>query len=420
MLTAEENEMLTRVGPGTPMGEVFRRFWLPAATPDELPTPDCDPIRTRILGEDLVGFRDTSGKVGFVSSFCPHRRAPMYFGRNEENGLRCVYHGWKFDVTGVCVDMPSEPAESNFKDKVQLKAYPTQEWGGVIWIYMGPKELKPELPQVEWANHTEGVMTKWLQECNYMQGLEGNIDTAHVNYLHRIFGDDGSGVYNIVRPEADADPHPRLTVIETDYGFAYSGRRTTAAGDYYWRVTQWMLPTYSLVPSHSWKGGGSVWVPIDDHHSWRYIFVPSASRDVDPSRVLLPRHKEQFMLPDGAVIDTWVGDRNKSNLYEKDWDMQRTLNYTGIKVIATQDQAMTEGMGYICDRTEEHLGTSDAAVIAARRRLLKVARDLQQGIEPYAASHGSVYRIRPLDIVSPIEDLGQLLTEHAEQVKSPA
>ncbi|MDE3077101.1 MAG: Rieske 2Fe-2S domain-containing protein [Chloroflexota bacterium] len=416
MLTAEENEMLTRVGPGTPMGEVFRRFWLPAAVPDELPEPDCAPIRTRILGEDLVGFRDTNGKVGFVDAHCPHRQAPLFFGRNEECGLRCVYHGWKFDVDGNCVDMPSEPPESNFTAKVQVKAYPTREWGGVIWIYMGPKDFMPELPQVEWATRTQGVMTKWLQEANYMQGLEGNIDTAHVNYLHRIFGDDGSGVYNIVREEADNDPHPKLQVMETDYGFAYGGRRRTAAGQYYWRVTQWMLPTYSLVPSRNWRGGGSVWVPIDDRHSWRYIFAPSANT----LRVPLPRHKEQFKLPDGAVIDTWVGDRNKSNLYQMDREMQRTLNYTGIKVIATQDQAMVEGMGYICDRTQEHLGTSDAAVIAARRRLLRTARELQQGIAPYAAAHGEVYRVRPLDVISPEGDLSRLLEDHAGEVKSPA
>ncbi|HUZ78537.1 MAG TPA: Rieske 2Fe-2S domain-containing protein [Chloroflexota bacterium] len=415
MLTAEENELLTRVGPGTPMGEVFRRFWLPAASKEELPTPDCDPIRTRILGEDLVGFRDSQGKVGFVTSFCPHRRAPLFFGRNEENGLRCVYHGWKFDVTGQCVDMPSEPPESNFKDKIQLKAYPTREMGPWIWIYMGPPEVMPELPMVEWAQHTEGTGIKWLQEANYMQGLEGNIDTAHVSYLHHIFGDDGSGLRNAVREEAENDAHPKLQVIETDYGFAYGGRRATGNGDFYWRVTQWMLPTFSLIPSPNWRPGGSVWVPIDDYHSYRYLFFTGPRT----GRPLLPTHKQTFTLRDGTVIDALVGDRNRSNLYEMDRDMQRTLNYTGIKVIATQDQAMVEGMGYVCDRTQEHLGTSDAAVIAARRRLMKVARDLQNGIEPYPASHGSIYAVRPLDIVSPEPDLARLLEENADKVKAP-
>ncbi|MDE3074200.1 MAG: Rieske 2Fe-2S domain-containing protein [Chloroflexota bacterium] len=413
MLSVEENELLTRVGPGTPMGQLFRRFWLPAATLEELPGPDCNPIRTRILGEDLVGFRDTNGNVGFVDAKCPHRRAPLYFGRNEECGLRCVYHGWKFDVTGACVDMPSEPPESNFKDKVRVKAYPVRQYGPLFWIYMGPPDKMPELPQVEWAQQPEGRMMKWLQEANYLQGLEGNIDTAHVSYLHRIFGDDGSGLRRAVREVADNDVHPKLQVLETDYGFAYGGRRATANGDYYWRVTQWMLPTYSLIPSPNWVPAGSVWVPIDDEHSYRHIFFSGKN-----PRVNLPIHREQFKLRDGVVIDALVGDRNKSNLYQLDREMQRTLNYTGIQVIATQDQAMVEGMGHICDRPGEHLGTSDAAIIAARRRLLKTARDLQQGIEPYAATHPEVYRVRPLDIVSPEPDLTRLLQANTDWVNA--
>ncbi len=414
MLSVEENEMLTRVGPGTPMGEVFRRFWLPAATLEELPHPDCDPFRTRILGEDLVGFRDSSGKAGFISSFCPHRRAPMFFGRNEENGLRCVYHGWKFDTTGACVDMPSEPAESNFKDKVQIKAYPTMQVGPVFWIYMGPKEVMPDRPaQVEWAEQPQGRMMKWLQEANYMQALEGNIDTAHVSYLHRVYGDDGTKVDQAVREAGFTDVHPKLQVMETDYGFAYGGRRATGNGDYYWRVTQWMLPTFSLIPSPNWVPAGSVWVPIDDHHSYRYLFFSGRN-----GRVAIPTHREAFTLPDGVVIDAMVGDRNKSNLYELNREEQRNLNYTGIRVIATQDQAMVEGMGYVCDRSQEHLGTSDAAIIAARRKLLKVAQDLQNGIEPYAATHSEVYRVRPLDIISPEADLTRLLDQHADKVRA--
>ncbi len=146
MLSKEDNELLTRTGQGTPMGELFRRFWLPALLPSELPAPDCDPIRLRILGEDLIAFRDTNSNVGFLANNCPHRGASLFFGRNEESGLRCVYHGWKFDVSGTCVDMPNEPAESDFRTKVTARAYPATEYAGLVWIYMGPAERKPPLP----------------------------------------------------------------------------------------------------------------------------------------------------------------------------------------------------------------------------------------------------------------------------------
>src|ERR671928_1459507 len=210
MLTAKENERLTRVGRGTPMGTFLRRFWLPALLSDELPEADGDPIRTRTLGEDLVAFRDSNGSVGIVDAFCPHRRAPLFFGRNEEVGLRCVYHGWKFDTSGACVDMPSEPAESDFKDKVRVRAYPAREFGDTVWVYMGPG-TPPELPQMEWAtvpsSHRRVAM--WIVECNWLQVLEGNVDTAHVSFLHSaIDGIPG------VREEGVEDRAPQLQVIE--------------------------------------------------------------------------------------------------------------------------------------------------------------------------------------------------------------
>src|SRR3569833_735334 len=175
MLSQADNELLTRVGPGTPLGELFRRFWLPVLLPSELPQPDSDPIRVRILGEDLVAFRDSNSKVGFIQNNCPHRGASLFFGRNEEAGLRCVYHDWKFDVTGTCVDMPNEPAESDFKDKVTVTAYPCEEAGGVVWVYMGPPEKKPMLPCLEWmfVPPEQRVVSRYIQENNWVQGLEG-------------------------------------------------------------------------------------------------------------------------------------------------------------------------------------------------------------------------------------------------------
>ncbi|HEV8020077.1 MAG TPA: Rieske 2Fe-2S domain-containing protein, partial [Candidatus Lustribacter sp.] len=186
MLTQAQNDRVTRVGPGTPMGEVFRRYWLPVAQPAQIAEPDSPPIRLRVLGEDLIAFRATDGRVGVVSAYCPHRRAPMFFGRNEECGLRCVYHGWKFDVTGACVDMPSEPPDSLFKSKVRIEAYPTYEAGNVIWIYMGPSEQQPPYPDYEWmrAPATHLFVSRTHEECNWLQALEGGLDTAHSSFLH--------------------------------------------------------------------------------------------------------------------------------------------------------------------------------------------------------------------------------------------
>src|ERR1700722_431035 len=183
MLSKEENELLTQTGPGTPMGELFRRFWLPALLSSELPEPDCAPVKLTILSEDLVAFRDSEGRVGVLERYCPHRGSSLFWGRNEESGLRCVYHGWKFDVTGSCVDMPNEPMESRFREKIRTTAYPTEERGGVIWIYMGPKDLHPQMPELEWTLVPENqrYVTKRITACNYLQNVEGEVDSAHVS-----------------------------------------------------------------------------------------------------------------------------------------------------------------------------------------------------------------------------------------------
>src|SRR6476660_4485296 len=218
MLSATDNELMCRVGPETPMGKFLREYWIPALMPEELPSPDCPPIRLRLLNENLIGFRTTSGKVGIIQNACPHRGASMFFGRNEEDGLRCVYHGWKFDTTGACVDMPSEPAESNFKKKVRVQAYPGREWGGCVWIYMGPSELSPELPELEWAiaPPEHSFLRRWIHDVSYLQAFEGDIDTSHSAFLHRRVTDDN-------RNPRLWDTGPVITVKETDYGFVYGG-----------------------------------------------------------------------------------------------------------------------------------------------------------------------------------------------------
>src|SRR5690349_18735433 len=187
MLPKDDNEILCRVGPGTPMGNLLRQYWFPAMPSFELPSPDCPPIKVRLLGEDLVAFRDSSGRVGLVANACPHRGASLFFGRNEEEGLRCVYHGWKFDVNGACVDMPSEPAESNFKNKVRVRAYPARDVNHMVWIYMGPRTTPPPFPAFEINTIPEenaGEPMIMMEEANWVQNLEGDLDSNHLDYLH--------------------------------------------------------------------------------------------------------------------------------------------------------------------------------------------------------------------------------------------
>src|SRR5437899_2136879 len=238
MLSAADNELLTRVGPGTAMGNFMRQYWIPAMKSEELPSPDCPPVRIRLLGENMIGYRTSSGAVGLMQNACPHRGASMFFGRNEEEGLRCVYHGWKFDVGGTCIDMPSEPAESNFKDKIRATAYPCQERGGMVWAYLGPRAVPPPLPDLEPSMLPDGdfVVTATQRECNWLQGLEGDIDTSHAAILHEgavpleAAIPDTFGYYNL------ADRAPRYKVLDTDYGTTYGAYKPAGEGQLYWRI----------------------------------------------------------------------------------------------------------------------------------------------------------------------------------------
>ncbi len=432
MLNKEDNTYLTRTGPGTPMGTLFRRFWLPLFLSSELPENDGPPLRTRILGEDLVGYRDSNGHVGVVDMYCPHRRAPLFYGRNEECGLRCVYHGWKFNAEGTCVDMPSEPPDSDFKDRLIIKAYPTYEVGGLVWIYMGPPELQPERPPLlEWTElpSSRVRIIKWFHENNYMQGIEGDIDTAHVSFLHSdnrpesernpLQNANASG-----RPRnffTVADRHPRLTAMDTDYGMVYGGRRFMPDGTFYWRVTQWLLPSFSLIPGRG-RRGGTAWIPVDDEHCVRYSIGMTPEWDMDKTMAdsMTPAGKlQQFTLSDGTIIDTMIPYGTKANQYQIDRALQKAGHYSGIVSIPMQDKAMIEGMTRTVDRSLEHLGSSDIAVIAARRRLMKLARDLENGIEPTAPRHPDLYRVRPLDLISTEPDFAALLEQHAEDARVP-
>jgi phenylpropionate dioxygenase-like ring-hydroxylating dioxygenase large terminal subunit len=399
MLSQNENELLCHTGPGTPMGEVFRRFWLPVALSCELPKPDCPPVRLRILSEDLVGFRDTSGRVGLLARYCPHRGASLFFGRNEEGGLRCIYHGWKFDVTGSCVDMPNEPAECGFKDKIRQTAYPTREAGGVIWAYMGPKATMPELPQLEWMlvpqNHV--YVHKRFQHCSYLQNVEGEVDSSHVSFLHREFRPEKfeAAIAGQVLLARAKDSAPKFFVEETEYGLAIGARRNWDADHYYWRLTQFLMPSFTLIPSEAGSPiNFTAAVPVDDMNmvGFTVTWLPDRPMSGDDIRVI------ESWTGACAEVDpkTFEPVANRANDYLIDREKQRSENFTGMRGIREQDMAVQEDQhgGPVADRTKEHLGASDAGVIALRLRLLKAARALQAGKEPPEPRCAGAYRVR--------------------------
>jgi phenylpropionate dioxygenase-like ring-hydroxylating dioxygenase large terminal subunit len=398
MLGREDNELVTRVGAGTPMGNLLREFWMPAMLSSELPTPDSEPVRVLLLGEQLIAFRATDGTVGLLAHNCPHRGASLFFGRNEENGLRCVYHGWKFNASGECVDMPNEPAESDFKSKVKAVAYPTRERGGVVWAYLGPREEPPPLPDLEGNMLPESAQTvrAFQLQANWLQVLEGDIDTSHVGFLHYggLSADDqvpGSFAEYQLR-----DKTMQFEVIDTDGGAAYGARRPATPGQTYWRVAQWCMPFYSFTPPGvlGTKMGGNCRVPMDDTHTLAFNM---ASR-TNAASMLRPNTSDWYgrFRPEQELSNDFLIDRaaQRSN--------QGPVGYTGIASVSMQDAAMTAGMGPIFDRSSEHLGTSDAMVIRVRRRLLAaIEAHTKYGTVPMAVDHPEVYGVRSGGVVLP-------------------
>ena len=412
MLSVEENEILTRVGPGTLLGDLMRQYWIPALKSDEVPLPDSPPVRLKLLGEELIGFRTTSGDVGIVANSCPHRGASMFFGRNEEDGLRCVYHGWKFDVTGACVDMPSEPAESNFKSKVRTRAYPTRERNGVIWTYMGPREIAPPLPELEPNVLAGGPVQKFLRDCSWLQSFEGDMDTTHIGFLH----------FGHVRAE-DVEPKsmdyytlkirdPKMMVVDTEFGYTYGNYRPAEEDTTYWRIAQYLYPFYSMPPTGILGERMAVIaiVPVDDAHSMRWQMGGPPGQGAMARRfgVIGPAYAPHpelagYAPETGGFMGKYRLKLNKANDYGIDRERQRTMeSWTGIWGIGDQDHAMVESMGDIYDRTREHLATSDLGVIRLRRLLLKHANALRaDGTTPPGVDEPEVYKVRSGGIVLP-------------------
>ncbi len=406
MLKPEDNQRITQVGRGTPMGELQRRYWLPFALSKELPDRDGAPIRVRVLGEDLVAFRATDGSVGLMDAFCPHRRAPMFFGRNEECGLRCVYHGWKFDVNGTCVDMPSEPADSLFKTKVTIATYPVWEGGGLMWTYMGPPEHQPAVPDYEFtrAPATHRYVSKTFEECNWLQALEGGLDTSHSSFAHNLDIHDKSYLRS-------QDTAPRLEVYRTDYGYTYAGIRTLGDKSYV-RAYHYVMPAQQMrgrVTSR--KGGhvdphptinGHIWVPIDDTHCWVFNWMYSYTPDIPIEEAYAHDLEKQYGRgEDDLIPGTYQLKKNLRNDYLIDRQLQKTKTFTGIDGVNTQDMALQEGMGGIVDRSKEHLGTSDRAIIVMRQLLMEAMDDMEAG-KPIRGIDPKTYtNVRAVDLVIP-------------------
>jgi phthalate 4,5-dioxygenase oxygenase subunit len=403
MLQREQNELLVHTGRGTAMGELFRRYWIPALLSEELPENDSAPVRVQLLSEKLVAFRDSRGRYGLVDEFCPHRRVSLWFGRNEEGGLRCPYHGWKFDAAGHCLEIPSEPEDSAIRKRVRMKSYPLAKVGAVLWTYMGPPEHQPPLPEFEFATvpENQSYMSKRLQECNWLQALEGGIDSSHVSWLHRsdlesdpLFKATAGNRYNL------GDMRVSFEVVEQPSGLFIGARRDAGGGQSYWRITPWVLPYFTMVPPRGdHPVHGHFWVPIDDEHCWAWSY------DYHPTRALTEAERAAMRAGLGihAKVDSsYRPYANRDNDYLMDRGRQSDgTSYSGIMGIALQDASLQESMGAIVDRSEETLVATDLGIVMARRQLIKAAHQLAERETPPPGTDPATHRVRSVSILLP-------------------
>ena len=360
------------------MGTLMRQYWIPALLSEEIREPDGTPVRLRLLGEDLVAFRDSIGRVGLLAEHCSHRRTSLFYGRNEECGLRCIYHGWKYDINGRVLETPGEPSGSTLKDKVRHTAYPCREAAGVVFTYIGSKERIPLLPNYEWMtlqqNHL--YVTKSLQDCNYLQGLEGECDSSHLSFLHRAFTDSKRGGGD---PDMyGRDGAPKLEGVETDFGVRMISRRNAGDGATYLRVSNFVMPCHGFVPTGGLKGNPEGYtihshVLVDDEHALRFNIFFRRHRPVS---------EEEKQL-DGGIGPDHIKVRNIHNNYLQNREEQKHETFTGMgKQFLIHDSCATESMGAIYDRSKEHLGAGDITAIAVRKFLLQSVRALDMGKEP--------------------------------------
>ncbi len=404
MLKKEQNDLLTQTGPGTPMGRLFRSYWLPALLAEELPHNECAPVRVKLLSERLLAWRDTQGRYALTDEFCAHRGVSLWFGRNEENGLRCPYHGWKYDHTGQCIDVPSEPAESGFCQKIKLASYPLIERGGVLWAYLGPPESQPPLPEWECATvpADRSFMSKRSQESNWLQAMEGGIDSSHVSFLHRgdlnsdpLFKGAKGNQYNL------GDSRPVFEVVESPGGLYIGARRNAEGGHYYWRITQWVMPSFTMIPPRGdHPVHGHFWVPIDDENCWAWSFDYKVTRPLSELEVRSMREGK------GVHVEYTPGSyrplANKDNDYLIDRAAQkRGETYSGVKGIGMQDASLQESMGPVVDRTKENLVSTDNGIIMARHRILRSLKAMREKGTPPPGVDPVHQRCRSASVVLP-------------------
>jgi phthalate 4,5-dioxygenase len=382
MLSQKDNEYLCRVGPGTPMGALLRRYWTPIARSVDVPEPDCPPFRARLFGEDFVIFRDTDGRVGVLNELCMHRGASLAMGRVEGCGIRCLYHGWKFAADGTIMETPNQP-DSRFKEKLRAPAYPAREGGGLIWVYLGPPGKEPEFPNYPWmaerpAGETRTPPRRLLYRFNWVQGLEGGLDSSHVGILHQSEVQDAKdGDFENVRIIEDkfptADDAPDIEVRDTDFGFHYAAIRQAETGtdDRYVRVTAYMMPfAVSIPPGNS----ALFWVPVDDYTTAQYGAGDGSPVDEQTQRdVLRWLGLDQDVIGDDGYFVVPQQDRAA---------MAAGRSFSGYQGLIVQDAAMCESMGPIFDRSTEHVVPADAAVLRMRRLLIRAARTVAEGGDP--------------------------------------
>ena len=424
--TKEENELLTRVGSGTLMGDLFRQYWIPVlpvlhleepggvdvppasiARKKNYLEPGGKPKRIRLLGEDLVLFRTGRGELGLIGAYCPHRLAPLYFGRIENDGVRCPYHGWKFAPGGKCIDMPNVPKEYRFEDRIQHPGYPCVEYGGVIWTYMGPSKEPPGLPEFEFTVVPDDQRNFLLfhQESNYLQAVEGGIDPTHVMWLHSPYDLSDDKISRGHQPAqqilAASSGHRTPAVIEiadTAGGFMYGAGRPFGEGKSLWRVNQFIMPFYTMPPGGDWKQG-RMFVPIDDENcvKWMFGWFPTRSLMDSTKEGVRTYMNEEVHLPATNEPYGFIRPKaNKSNDYLMNWETHRTRRM-GVPGVNLQDRCVAENEGPtpILDRTQENLCVGDMTIVKARRMLLQAARELrEQGTVPSSVRNPDVYRVR--------------------------
>ena len=428
MTTQAENELLTQVGHGTPMGALMRQYWVPACLSSELKA-DGDPLRLALLGERLVAFRDTTGQIGILDHRCPHRCASLFFGRNEEGGLRCIYHGWKFDTAGNCLDMPNLPADQDFKEKIKARSYRSAERNGIVYVYLGERQAAPPpLPMLEamLCPQSELEIMCRQRECNWLQAMEGDLDTSHFSFLHtgKIMAED-------IDPDhlerfQFTDRAPRYHVKRTDWGTMYAAHRPAQPGHTYYRFAHFAMPFWTLFPNGPLSDNiiAQGWVPMDDTHTMVFTYtwtrktpVISKLKTGEPFPLL---NKLMPMLPNTTDwFGRWRSAQNSENDYLIDRAAQRSVSFSGIAGVFSQDSAVTEGMGAIADRALENLAPSDIMIVTTRRRLIDAARALHDtgAVPPLVDDPETAFQARSGDMIAPD---GQPWLEAYEQTMQQA